>query len=147
MRIASHCVPMDGPCAYNTNPPFPSLRTPCRGSPGHAVFTLTSAVVKFANDYASFSLLPSGSSPVRTAKPLKRYPLASSERTLRYWFKEYRYCVQRYQCHRYRSVTLLRKNSSVQYCDETLEKMCKLERISQTSSTGYHHRSFATTAP
>lgn len=80
MRIASHCVPMDGPCAYNTNSPFPSLYTPCRGSPRHAVFTLTNAVVKFANDYAFFFLSLSEPSLVRQ-RPSKRYPLVSSERT------------------------------------------------------------------
>jgi len=79
MRIASHCVPMDGLCAYNRNPPFPSLCTPCRGSPRHAVFTLTSAVVKFADDYVFFSL-PFWTLP-RTARLSKRYALASSERT------------------------------------------------------------------
>jgi len=131
MRIASHCVPMDELCAYNRNPPFPSLCTPCRGSPRRAVFTLTSAVVKFADDYVFF--LSPFLDPPSYGKTLDTHLRVPN--VPRCWFEEYRYRTQRYQCHRYHSATLLRRFIyTILRLGETLEKMCKPERISQISS-------------
>lgn len=61
MRIASHCVSMDAPSVVYTRRTRRFLRYVPRQS---AVFTLTSAVVKFANDYAFFhSLFRSSKDP------------------------------------------------------------------------------------
>lgn len=122
MRIASHCVLMDGSCAYNRNPPFPSLCTPCHGSPRHAVFTLTSTVVKFADDYAFF-LSPFLDLPVRQ-DPRNDIHLQVLN-VLRCWFQEYRYRTQRYQCHRYSATLLRRFVGTILRLVETLKKMCK----------------------